>query len=413
MKINGERLWQHLMALAEITDSEEPYTRRSFSARFLEGREWLTQQFQAAGLVTRIDSAGNLIGRLRGNGEKTGVITIGSHSDTVPNGGRFDGIAGVMAALECVLSWRENGVIFNHDIEVIDYLAEEPSEWGISCVGSRGISGALSAEQLSIAHPQTGELLSEAIVRMGGNPAALKVREDIAAAFELHIEQGRVLENARIDVGVVTGIVGIIRLEVVLEGQANHAGTTPMPIRQDANTAAAELIIAAEQLANDYTKKGKGYFVATCGQIFPMPNASNVIAGQCRLVFDIRSDTRKWMDDFVNELHKKAGEINQQRKIAIERWAILTDTHPVLSNQALIKHVQQAAEQLNISAQLMPSGAGHDAAFLARLAPMVMIFVPSKEGISHNPKEWTTLDELARGTAVLAQSIEFFDKNNL
>lgn len=410
MAVNGARLWQNLLALAAITEPDKPYTRRSFSPRFLAGRQWLTAKMQAAGLATRIDSAGNLIGRLPGNGTKAGVIAIGSHSDSVPNGGRFDGIAGVLTALECAASWHEQGITLNHDVEIIDYLAEEPSEWGISCIGSRGISGFLDAALLATPHPQTGETLASAIARMGGKPQALEKRDDIAAAFELHIEQGQVLEAGGIAVGIVSSIVGIIRLEVVLHGQANHAGTTPMPLRHDALTAAAEIILAAETLAQEMAARGAGYVVATCGQIFATPNASNVIAGETRLVFDIRSDQRALMLHYVEQLQARAEGITARRGIAIARWARLTDTAPVLADAALMAHLQAAAEAVGASHLTLPSGAGHDSAFLAQIAPMVMLFVPSKDGKSHCPEEWTDAAALATGAAVLQAGIEGFDQ---
>ena len=407
--VNGARLWQNLLALSAITEPDKPYTRRSFSPRFLEGRQWLTAQMQAAGLATRIDSAGNLIGRLPGNGTKTGVIAIGSHSDSVPSGGRFDGIAGVLTALECAQSWREQGITLNHDVEIIDYLAEEPSEWGISCIGSRGISGFLDAALLATPHPQTGETLAAAIARMGGRPDALQTRDDIAAAFELHIEQGQVLEAGGIAVGIVSGIVGIIRLEVVLHGQANHAGTTPMPLRHDALCAAAEIVLVAETLAQELAESGEGYVVATCGQIVAEPNASNVIAGETRLVFDIRSDQRALMLHYLEQLQARAEGITARRGIAIARWARLTDTAPVLADAALMAHLQAAAEAVGASQITLPSGAGHDSAFLAQIAPMVMLFVPSKDGKSHCPEEWTDAAALATGAAVLQAGIERFD----
>lgn len=413
MAVNGARLWQNLLALAAITEPDQPYTRRSFSPRFLAGRQWLTANMQAAGLATRIDSAGNLIGRLPGNGTKAGVIAIGSHSDSVPNGGRFDGIAGVLTALECAQSWREQGITLNHDVEIIDYLAEEPSEWGISCIGSRGISGFLDTALLATPYPQTGETLASAITRMGGKPQALKKRDDIAAAFELHIEQGQVLEAGGIAVGIavgiVSGIVGIIRLEIVLRGQANHAGTTPMPLRHDALTAAAEIVLAAETLAQEMAARGAGYVVATCGQIFATPNASNVIAGETRLVFDIRSDQRALMLHYVEQLQAQAEGITARRGIAIARWARLTDTAPVLADAALMAHLQAAADAVGASQLTLPSGAGHDSAFLAQIAPMVMLFVPSKDGKSHCPEEWTDAEALAKGAAVLQAGIERFD----
>ena len=408
--IDSARLWQMLMDLAVITEPDQPYTRRSFSPRFVEGRQWLTGRMQAAGLETRIDAAGNLIGRLRGNGTKQGVIAIGSHSDSVPNGGRFDGIAGVLAALECVLSWRERGIVLNHDVEIIDYLAEEPSEWGISCIGSRGISGFMDDALLATPHPQTGETLGAAIARMGGNPQALVKRDDIAAAFELHIEQGQVLETECIDVGIVSAIVGITRIEIVLDGQANHAGTTPMHLRRDALAGGAQIVLEAERLAQDLAAEGKGYVVATCGQLFATPNASNVIAGSCRLVFDIRSENRAQMERYATALERIAQEIAAQRGLQLARFAKLTDTHPAASNAHLMQCLEDAAQGQGVSAKIMASGAGHDAAFMSHIAPMVMLFVPSKEGKSHCPEEWTDEAALGKGAAVLCAALERFDR---
>ncbi len=412
MIINEKRYWDLLMQLAEITDPEKPYTRRSFTDLFLDGRKWLTEQMQAAGLKTHIDVAGNLIGTLKGKNANGKYVVIGSHSDTVPSGGRFDGIAGVIAALECVLSWRERGVTLNHDIQIIDFLAEEPSEWGISCVGSRGISGFLDDKLKNTCHPNTGETLADAIKRMGGSPDNLVKRDDIDAFFELHIEQGRVLESEQLDVGIVTGIVGIIRLEVVLRGQSNHAGTTPMPIRQDALTTAASIISYAADLAKRMDSDSDDYLVATCGQVFVTPNASNVVPGEVKLVFDIRSDNKALMEDFVGKLHDFSEAQSKANHITLTNWQRLTDTTPVNSDAALMQHLDDACEQQKVSYQRMPSGAGHDAAFMAHLAPMAMVFVPSLEGKSHCPEEWTDKTALGKGVSVLAEAIEAYDKQN-
>lgn len=410
--VDGARSWQRLMALAAITDADRPYTRRSFGERFLQGRDFLRREMESLGLDVHIDAAGNLIGRLPGNGRGRGVIAIGSHSDTVPGGGRFDGTAGVIAALECVQSWRGRGVVLNHDVEVVDYLAEEPSEWGISCIGSRGISGFMSEELLATRHPQSGETLAAAITRMGGAPENLRKRSDIAASFELHIEQGRVLESAGVSVGIVSAIVGIIRLEVVLKGQANHAGTTPMALRADALCAAAEIVLAAEVLAVHRTQTRAGYFVATCGQIAASPNASNVIAGEVRLVFDIRADDKAQMERFCDDLQAQTAAIAARRGIVCTTFARLTDTFPVQSDSMLMHCLHEAAAQQNTTAMTMASGAGHDAAFLAHIAPMAMLFVPSRDGKSHCPEEWTDEAALACGIAVLCGAVELFDKKS-
>ncbi|MBS9781002.1 MAG: M20 family metallo-hydrolase [Gammaproteobacteria bacterium] len=412
MIINEKRYWDLLMQLAEITDPEKPYTRRSFTDLFLDGRKWLTERMHAAGLETHIDTAGNLIGTLKGSANTGKCIAIGSHSDTVPSGGRFDGIAGVIAGLECVLSWRDRGVTFEHDVQVIDFLAEEPSEWGISCVGSRGITGFLNEELQNTLHPDTGEKLSDAVARMGGDTTKLVKRDDVVANFEIHIEQGQVLESEKISVGVVTGIVGIIRLEVVLKGQSNHAGTTPMHLRKDTLTTASHIISYAANLATEMDSKTDDYLVATCGQVFVTPNASNVVPGQTKLVFDIRSDNKDLMESFVAQLHEFAKQKSDTDNIDIISWKRLTDTTPVESDEVLMAHLDSACESQNISHKRMPSGAGHDAAFMAHIAPMAMVFVPSLDGKSHCPEEWTEPDEMAKGVSVLAGAIEAFASSN-
>jgi beta-ureidopropionase / N-carbamoyl-L-amino-acid hydrolase len=188
LPLDADRLWADVMALAEITDPERPYTRRSFTVKFLEGRAWLSRKFAEAGLAAWIDSAGNLIGRLEGTNPALGVIAIGSHSDTVPSGGRFDGVAGVATGLEIVRALRDAGVRTEHSIEVIDFLAEEPSEYGLSCVGSRGMAGLLDSRMLGLTDPG-GETLRDALRRVGGNPDRLDQarRDDIKAFLELHI----------------------------------------------------------------------------------------------------------------------------------------------------------------------------------------------------------------------------------
>lgn len=403
--INTERYWQQLMTLGQITDPNQPYTRRSFSDLFLQGRAWLTEQMEAAGLTVHVDAAGNLIGRKAGKKPELGCIMLGSHSDSVPSGGRFDGIAGVIAALECAQALQQHGIELNHNLEIVDFLAEEPSEWGVSCVGSRGLCGYLTPELLQTPHPKTQELLADALARMGGDAKKLQVRDDVAAFLELHIEQGLVLEQTQIDIGVVTGIVGIIRLSMTFKGQAAHAGTTPMTLRQDALTAAANTIVAAQNLAQQMAARKEGYFVATCGQVHNHPNASNVVPGRTQIVFDIRSDTRGWMTEFVDAMAEVAAQQAQAAGVEMTQFERLTDTYPMACDEALMQHIETATSHLGHSQQRMPSGAGHDAAFLAKIAPSAMVFVPSVAGKSHCPEEWTAEADLSKGVAVLMQAL--------
>ena len=224
LPVDPDRLWDEVVGHPAITDPESPYTRRSFSAFFMKGREWLAHRFDEAGLEVQIDTAGNLIGRREGAEPGLKTIMLGSHSDTVPSGGRFDGIAGVIAALETARSLKNAGIVLRHPLEVVDFLAEEPSEYGLSCVGSRGMAGALEADMLAQKGPN-GEPLASALRRVGGDPEKLakSKREDIDAFLEMHIEQGVVLESEGVDVGLVTSIVGIRRIEIAFEGEARPA----------------------------------------------------------------------------------------------------------------------------------------------------------------------------------------------
>jgi N-carbamoyl-L-amino-acid hydrolase len=253
--VDGKRIWDDLMTLAAITDPEKPYTRRSFSPRFLEGRAWLRRRFEEAGLAIRLDAGGNLIGRLEGSLAAEPIL-LGSHSDSVPSGGRFDGPAGIIAALEAVRGFRDQGYQPRHPIEVVDFLAEEPSEYGVSCVGSRAMAGALDDAMLA-SRNAAGEPLAAAIARIGGDPGRLGEarRNSIAGYLELHIEQGVVLENSGVDLGLVTTIVGIARVEIILEGAADHAGTTPMELRRDAGLAAARLILDVAAKAREFAAR--------------------------------------------------------------------------------------------------------------------------------------------------------------
>lgn len=411
LPVDKERLWSDLMRLAEITDRDRPYTRRSFSQRFLEGRDWLRRRFTEAGLQVRIDAGGNLIGRLEGDDPNAGTIMIGSHSDTVPSGGRFDGVAGVVAGLEIARSLRESGTRLRCAIEIVDFLAEEPSEFGLSCVGSRAMTGMLGDQQLGYRDP-TGERLDEAIKRIGGNPDALAAakRDDVAAYFELHIEQGVVLEEKRIDIGIVSAIVGIARVEVSFEGRADHAGTTPMALRRDAGVAAALTASFVADKANRDAQSGRGHFVATCGICEQQPNAANVVPGQSRLVLDIRAEDHTLTKQFIATLDRKTREIAEQARVKRAAWTVLSDSHPAVCAENLRTILSEGARALGFSTLPMASGAGHDAAFMTQIAPSAMVFVPCREGRSHAPEEWAEPAAIAAGASVIFDGVLKFDR---
>lgn len=406
LPVDGGRLWADLMALGTITEPDRPYTRRSFSPLFLEGRDWLAKRFAAAGLAVRTDAGGNLIGRLDGARGDAGTIMIGSHSDTVPAGGRFDGVAGVIVALEIVRSLREAGRRLDCAIEIVDFLAEEPSEFGLSCVGSRAMTGRLTEAQLAYRDP-AGERLDQAIRRVGGDPARLAAarRDDIVGFFELHIEQGIVLEQNRIDLGLVTGIAGIARVEMVFEGRADHAGTTPMDLRRDAGLAGAMTAAFVAEAAGEAAAGGNGHFVATTGIVEQAPNAANVVPGRARLVVDIRAEDHAATERFLAALDARSGEIAAACRVERARWALLSDTDPSPCDAGLQALLSQSAEALGYSYRAMASGAGHDAAFMAHVAPSAMVFVPCREGRSHAPEEWAEPDAIAAGAAVIHDAV--------
>jgi N-carbamoyl-L-amino-acid hydrolase len=412
LPVDADRLWADVMALADITDPQRPYTRRSFTALFLEGRAWLARKFTEAGLTVRIDTAGNLIGRLEGANPALGVIAIGSHSDTVPSGGRFDGIAGVVTGLEIVRAFRDAGVRPAHSIEIIDFLAEEPSEYGLSCVGSRGMAGLLDGRMLGLTEPG-GETLRDALYRVGGDPDRLAQarRGDIKAFLELHIEQGIVLESRSLDVGIVTSIVGIRRIEIIFQGEADHAGTTPLGLRQDALVAAAATVSSVRRLAEGLAAEAADYFVATVGILTVEPAASNIVPGRCRLIVDARTTNPALTERFVEAIDRESLAHAVAARVQRTSFETLSDGAPVACDPELRSALREGACDLSLGHSDLPSGAGHDAAFMSRICPSAMVFVPCRAGKSHAPEEWASREAIAAGAAVIYRAVTALDES--
>lgn len=412
LTIDQERLWSDLIGLAAITEPDRPWTRRSFSSRFLEGRAFLTRRFQDAGLEVRLDAAGNLIGRLAGQDPLAPVIMIGSHSDTVPSGGRFDGVVGVLAGLEIIRAAADAGIRFNHTIEVVDFLAEEPSDYGLSCVGSRGMAGALSEEVLALRGPDD-ETLAAAIDRIGGDVSRLRAakRDDIAAFLELHIEQGPVLERTGTDVGIVTAIAGVTRLEIVFRGETGHAGTVPMPGRRDASVAAAKAILAIRDAAAAVAAGDNGYFAGTTGVVDILPGGANVIPGESRIIADLRCERRDAMKVFLAAIGPQLEQIAASEACDVAT-RLLSDNPPAACDTDLRRLLEATSQTLGISSLSLTSGAGHDAAFVSRIAPAAMVFVPCRGGLSHCPEEWSEPRQIAIGTDLLFKTVQHLDARN-
>lgn len=433
--VNEARLFGWLMQLGEITDPARPWTRSAFSERHGQGREFLAARMRELGLKTRVDAAGNLIGRREGSDPSAGTIMIGSHSDTVAGGGRFDGIAGVIAGLEIAAALGDGGLRLRHSLEIVDFLAEEPNEFGLSCVGSRGMAGALDTDMLARTN-KAGVTLGEAIraVRAGGGSsggAELMVgagsagvgvgpggggssvgaarRSDVAAFFELHIEQGPVLEAEGRDVGVVTHIAGIRRLALTFKGQAAHAGTTPLNLRQDALVAAARFVLELRQ-SLETLRESQPFVIATVGEIHVAPNAPNVVPGEARLVVDLRSDASEALVTWTDRIREFAERAVAGTQVRVAQCRLLSATEPTTCAPALAAHLREAAGQVGLQQQDIVSGAGHDAAFLSQIAPAAMLFVPSRGGMSHCAEEWTDSAALAKGVAALLRAVRQFDE---
>jgi len=410
LAVNPARIAEDIADLAAITEPDQPWTRRSFTPMFLRGREYLVRRFEAAGLETRIDAAGNLIGRRAGKTPGRGTIMVGSHSDTVPSGGRFDGIAGVSAALEVARALHDQNITLDHDLEVIDFLAEEVSAFGISCVGSRGMSGQLKPEML--AREVEDKSLRAGIVEVGGNPdraLAEPPRADIKAFLELHIEQGTVLEEAHEDIGVVTAIAGITRVEIIVEGRADHAGTTRMSHRQDALVTASWLVIAINQWAK---KKAEGptHFAATVGEFEIEPNAANVVPSRARLLIDARAEIRADMEDFLGALQEIVRQVSADTGVTIAPPVTISDNLPTPGDADVLDILDAAADAVGARHRRMASGAGHDTAWMGRISKAAMIFIPCLGGRSHSPDEFAENDDIALGAAVLLDAVKRLDQ---
>lgn len=410
LPVDAVRIAADIDALAEITEPGRPYTRRAFSPLFLKGRAYIEARMKAAGLETRIDAGGNLIGRRPGKNPARGTIMLGSHSDTVPDGGRFDGIAGVIAALEVARSLADQGIALEHDLEIVDFLAEEVSIFGVSCIGSRGMTGQLPEAWLS--RQQEGRTLHKAISEMGGdaNVLAQQSRPDLAGFLELHIEQGPILENERRDIGVVTAIAGITRIEVIVEGRADHAGTTPMTGRADALVAASQLVLDIRHAASELAAQSKGHFTATVGEFTIEPNAANVVPSRVRLLIDARAELRQDMLAFQSWLAAAAEKLAGAQDVTIAAPVTISDNMPTPGHAGLLDILDRAADAVGATHRRMASGAGHDTAWIAKVAPAAMIFVPCKQGRSHSADEWAETDDIALGAGVLLRATLAMDE---
>jgi len=398
-----ERLQRDIEALAQFTATPGAgVTRFSFTPEDRAAREYIKAEMARAGLTVREDAAGTVIGRREG--EVPGpVVMVGSHFDSVKHGGPFDGTAGVVAALEIARVLQEHNVKTRYPIEFIAMIEEEGGRFGGGLFGSRAMAGKVSREELLRNKDAQGISTAEAMAAFGFPPENIKAAErrpeDLKAFFELHIEQGPVLEAAGIDVGVVETIVGIVEYEVEIGGRPDHAGTTPMTMRADALVAASRVVQAVERLA----REAGGGAVGTVGRLEVAPGAANIVPGRVRFTVDFRAKDGRTLADLVAGLKTALHEACQG-----ELTFTLTEklsVPPVVLPEAIRALLVREAEARGISTKVMLSGAGHDAMVMAGLTDVGLIFVPSRGGRSHCPEEWTDYAALKKGVDVLLGTI--------
>ena len=407
VRVNGDRLRVTLEGLSAFGRPaaggfQDGVSRTAYSDADVAGRAYVMEQMRAAGLAPRIDTAGNIIGQRAGTVAGLKPIIIGSHIDSVRAGGNFDGDVGSMGALEVLRTLDDNGIKTRHPIEMAIWSNEEGGT-----VGSTAFAGILAPNALEEVY--YGLSLRDGLRKIGGDPERLgeaaRKAGSIHAYLELHIEQGGVLDKAGIPVGVVDGIVCIDRYNVVVEGFANHAGTTPMPGRRNALIAAARLVEAV----NDVVTSETGRQVGTVGQLAVFPNAPNVIPGRVEMTVELRDLSEAKVAALGEAVQARGREIADatDTKITFRRVEHIL---PALADAAIQAHIESTARSLGLAFMHLPSGAGHDAQLLAKLGPMGMIFVPSIAGISHSPKELSTWGDCANGANVLLATILAIDR---
>lgn len=401
--INKQRLWNNLMLLAEIgKDPSGGITRLPFTKEDLKAKNFVRRLMEQAGLTVREDAVGNVIGRKEGTDPLAPIIMIGSHLDTVFNGGPFDGSLGVLAGIEIMHSMKEKDIITQYPIEVCAFRDEEGCRFNFSLLGSRGMTGGLKPEDL-MHRDIDGITIAQAMAECGVNPEeiylAARRSGDIKAYLELHVEQGKVLESNDISVGVVTGIASSLRVMVTVTGKADHAGATPMTMRYDALAAAALIISTVEKEA-----KESGSAVGTVGQIHAYPGGINIIPERVEFTIDLRDVSAEVGQHLEEKIFQEAKQICEQRGLGL-KIDVLQRVSPAPCSEEIRGTIIEVCQELEIKTMELPSGAGHDAMQMTNICPMGMIFVRSKDGISHHPDEWSTPDDCALGTSILYQTV--------
>ena len=403
MTINIERIRRDIEKINAFNATPgKGITRLTFSAQYQGALNYVLDQFNQFGATVSICPGGNVRGRFSGSDENAPAVMMGSHLDSVVNGGQFDGVVGVVTALEAARTMVENGIAHRLPVDVVIFAEEEGSRFSRGLLGSSVWTGRLGIDQLSSIMDGNGVSYLAAMAQAG-----LSVTEDhtlkppdLAAMLEVHIEQGAVLEKRGQRIGLVEAIAGIQQLNITIKGTADHAGTTPMEGRLDPLQAAARIIIAIDEIARNTGP----HTVATVGRIACEPAQVNVIPGLVRFSVDVRDSDKKLLDSAVAEIQRTVQTICHERQLGVE-FVRLSEAEPVVLADGIIDLLEKKSREHNITPFRMISGAGHDTALIAELTKAGMIFVPSRDGLSHCPQEFSSFEDIALGCEILLATV--------
>lgn len=398
--IQRERLVKDFKAMAQLTAPGEGINRLAFTDADWAGRQYIIDCMTDAGLSIEIDDFGNVIGYKIGKKPDLPVVMVGSHTDSVPNGGNYDGVVGVLSAIEVIRSMTDDGYEPDHTIAVVDFMCEESGRFGNATLGSKAMRGELTLQDLHRLVDKQGNSLYEALKGRNLNPDGIEnmvYKRPVKSFTEIHIEQGKVLEHEQKTIGIVTGIAAPERFYVTIRGNADHSGATPMNLRHDALCGASKIILGIEEIAS---MQEEPPVVGTVGVVEVTPGAMNVIPGAVKLGVDIRSISKAARNSVVT-LVKEFIDITAGKRGLSYTIETIAQDHPVEMHPAMIREIEEAVKSVGVEYMTMPSGAGHDAMHWADVVPTGMIFIPCRDGISHNPAEFAEMDDIITGADVL------------
>lgn len=408
---DAERVWSMLSSIAEISETPADcgVTRWAYTAEEREAHARIGDWFSELGLDVRVDSVGNTIAELKGSRPELPSITTGSHLDSVPAGGRFDGIVGAVGAVETASLLVEHEVQHEHSFRFVAFAAEEGARFGQGCIGSKAVAGRWSPRGLASIRDREGVSIAEAMRSVGFDAedvaAAAWSPEECLAFIELHIEQGEILEREGLGIGIVDLVSGSTRFEIILKGTASHTGSTPMDMRSDALAAAAEVVLLTESIANDLRHRGTR---CTVGKLQVSPGSITTIPGEVSLFVDVRDIDSGRQRDTADEIVRRARVMTSRRDVQLST-RLLSDVSPIVLSQQVRKVTAAVCQGMNVPYKLMYSGASHDAQMVNSIIPAALVFVPSRGGLSHVPQEWTEPTQIAAGIEVLIHSLLALD----